>query len=290
MGPFSTICFRWCATSARPGAGRHALALGCRGGVSSDNSPQRGMRLSGGPCPRARGARGRGSQNRIDVLLFCGGAHEAGKGNPLRSWRRPRDGASALEHPDARDRHACPFRIALLAASFAAPSRGQEAPNGTLVVGNRGGGSVWLIDVRSGERRAEVETRAAPHEVAISSDGAVAAVTNYGGPGPGNLIQFIDVRSGSVTHEITVAGYQRLHGAAFLEADRVLALTSEQTGEILVVDVRSGDVLRRLGTGGRATHMVAPGGGWLYAANIQDGSVSRVDPTGSEETRVWPWA
>jgi len=180
------------------------------------------------------------------------------------------------------------FTLILLASCAVAPSHAQDAPTGTIVVGNRGGGTVWLLDIRSGERRAEIETRAAPHEVAISSDGAVAAVTNYGGPGAGNLVQFIDVRSGSVTHEITVAGYQRLHGAAFLEGDRVLALTSEQTGEILVVDVRTGEVLRALRTGGRATHMLAPGGAWLYAANIADGSVSRVDPAGRQATPVWP--
>jgi DNA-binding beta-propeller fold protein YncE len=34
--------------------------------------------------------------------------------------------------------------------------------------------------------------------------------------------------------------------------------------------------------------MAALGGGWLYAANIVSGSVSRIDPAGVAETRAWP--
>lgn len=180
-----------------------------------------------------------------------------------------------------------------LAAIVLAPPRldAQTAPipAGTLVVAGMNDDSVWFIDLRTGERRAVVETRTAPHEVAISGDGRLAAVTNYGDQqrGPGNLVQVLDVAAGVVTGEWSVEGYQRLHGVAFLPGDSLLALTSEQTAEILVVGVEDGEIRRTLPTEGRASHMLALGGPWIYTANVFDGTLSRVDPTGATPTRVW---
>jgi DNA-binding beta-propeller fold protein YncE len=178
--------------------------------------------------------------------------------------------------------------VALCAGAGTSPIKAQTVPDGTIIVANMNDDSVWLVDARTGRRRVVVDTHIAPHEVAVSSDGSVAAVTNYGDQrGPGNLIQFLDVATGTVTHEITIDGYERLHGAAFMEGDAVLALTSERTGELLVVSPVDGSIIRTLSTGGRASHMLALGGGWLYAANISDGTVSRIDPSGDTDPDVW---
>ncbi len=166
--------------------------------------------------------------------------------------------------------------------------RAQSLPEGTLLVSNMDAGSVWLVDLPSGTRRATIPTRAAPHEVAVSSDGRTAVVTNYGAPGAGNLLQVIDVASGAVTREVVVEGRERLHGAAFLPGDTLLALTSERTEEILVVSAADGTVRRALATGGGAPHMLALGGRWIWTANIVGGSVARLDPSGREPTRTWP--
>jgi YVTN family beta-propeller protein len=184
--------------------------------------------------------------------------------------------------------------IHLIAAAFAlvafrpSPAAAQEAPAGTILVANMDDDSVWLIDAVTGERRAMVRTHIAPHEVAVSRSGAWAAITNYGDErGPGNLVQFVDVASGNVTHEIRIEGYERLHGASFLEGDSLLALTSERTGQILVVAVSDGAIRRTLETGGRTPHMAALGGDWIYAANMSDGTVSRIDPSGDSPPNVW---
>jgi streptogramin lyase len=44
---------------------------------------------------------------------------------------------------------------------------------------------------------------------------------------------------------------------------------------------------RSIRSGGRATHMLALGGPWIYAANIADGTVSRIDPSGELPVYVW---
>ena len=77
-------------------------------------------------------------------------------------------------------------RLLVLAAFLAAPVVAQEVPTGTLLVANMNDDSVWLLDMKTGERRGIVETHIAPHEIAVSGDGLRAAITNYGdqrGPG-----------------------------------------------------------------------------------------------------------
>ncbi len=164
----------------------------------------------------------------------------------------------------------------------------QTPPAGTILVSNMDERSVWLVDLPSGERRATIPTRAAPHEVAVSSDGSTAVVTNYGDPGAGNLLQVIDVATATVVRELVVEGHERLHGAAFLPGDSLLALTSERTEEILVVSADDGAVRRAMPTGGGAPHMLALGGPWIWTANIVGGSVARIDPSGASATETWP--
>lgn len=185
--------------------------------------------------------------------------------------------------------------VTLMAALVAFPTppaaaQAPSLPSGTILVAGMNDNSVWLVDLSTGERRAALSARVAPHEIAVSSDGRTAAVTNYGNQqaGPGNLIQFVDVPSATVTREVVVDGYERLHGVAFLPGDTLLAVTSERTGEILVVSAADGAIRRKLSTGGRASHMLALGGPWIWVANILDGTVSRVDPSGATDTRAWP--
>jgi len=182
------------------------------------------------------------------------------------------------------------YVCAIIAAMvFAQGLAAQAGPTGTVLVANMDDDSVWLIDLETGVHRATVQTHIAPHEVAVSADGRTAAVTNYGDErGPGNLVQVFDVPSGDVIGEFEVDGYQRLHGAAFLPGDSLLVLTSERTGELLVVGLEDGGIRRKLSTGGEASHMLALGGEWIYAANIRSGTVSRIDPSGQTQTLAWP--
>ena len=176
--------------------------------------------------------------------------------------------------------------LLLLLTTVSVPAAGELG--GTLVVANMHGNDVWLIDVATGERRAHFPANNDPHEVALSSDGEIAAVTNYGGQdADGNILQIASVSTGELLRELVIEGYERIHSATFLPGDSLLALTSERTGEVLVVSADDGAVRRKMTTGGRASHMLSPGGPWIYAANIADGSLARVDPEGREPSLVW---
>ena len=182
------------------------------------------------------------------------------------------------------------YVLGLLALSAPTGAASQSLPDGTLLVANMDANTVSVVDLNSGETRATVDTHVPPHEVAVSTSGRLAAVTNYGDRdhGPGNVVQFVDVASGSVTHEIAVEGYERLHGAAFLLGDSLLALTSERTGEIVVVGTGDGAIRRVLSTGGRVPHMLSLAGPWVYATNMVDGTLARVAVDGEETANVWP--
>lgn len=182
--------------------------------------------------------------------------------------------------------------VVVAAAASMAPADAQQSgagPSGTVIVAGMEDDSVWFVDLPTGERRGIVATHIAPHEVVVSHDGAVAVVTNYGDRrGPGNLIQVVDVASATVVRELVVEDHERIHGAAFLPGDSLLAVTSERTGEILVLGATDGGIRRAIATGGRSPHMLSPGGPWIYTANIATGTIARVDPSGAQPTLTWP--
>ena len=165
---------------------------------------------------------------------------------------------------------------------------GSADPGGTVIVANMNASSVWLVDVSSGRVMAEFPAGMAPHESAVSADGRTVAVTNYGNPGPGNVVQILDIPTASLLREIEIEGYERLHGATFLPGDSLLVLTSERTGELLVVSAADGALRRTVPTRGEGSHMLAPGGDWIWTANMVSGTLSRADPSGALETRTWP--
>ena len=191
--------------------------------------------------------------------------------------------------PNARTRAAA---LVALALALAAPLPAQPpAPTGTLVVSNMNDHTATLVDAATGRVRATLPTGEGPHEVAISRDGRLALVSNYGVRGrPGSSITVIDVARAEVGRTLTLAGFQRPHGMAFLPGDTMVVVTAEAAQALLIVDVRDGRVTDTLATRGRASHMVAltAAGDRAYTANIADNSVSAIDLDGRDSTVVIP--
>ena len=77
-----------------------------------------------------------------------------------------------------------PVAIAALALglSAAGEAHGQTAEiTGSLVVVNKRASTATIVDVGSNETLATLSTGHGPHEVAITKDGRLAVVTDYGG-------------------------------------------------------------------------------------------------------------
>jgi YVTN family beta-propeller protein len=164
--------------------------------------------------------------------------------------------------------------LSLFAAALPLPLAGA-----TLVVGNKAEATVSLIDLGTGKVAATLPTGKGPHEVAVSSDGRLALVTNYGtGPEPGGSLTLIDIPAAKVVRTIELGTHRRPHGVEWLSAQRAL-VTTEESKMLLEVDVEEARVVRALPTEQEVSHMVAvaPGGKRAYVANIGSGSMTAFD-------------
>jgi YVTN family beta-propeller protein len=164
----------------------------------------------------------------------------------------------------------------LLAVSFA--TTGTLAGQ-TLLVANKTDNTVDLVTIATGESRATLPTREGPHEIAVSPDGRTAVVSNYGRrEAPGSSLTVIDVASGTVTGTVELGEHTRPHGLAWLDEDR-LAVTTEGSAHLLVVDPHRGEIIMAVGTDQEISHMVAvtPDGRRAFVANIGSGTVTVID-------------
>ncbi|HMA22531.1 MAG TPA: YncE family protein, partial [Gemmatimonadaceae bacterium] len=168
-----------------------------------------------------------------------------------------------------------------------------HGPAGTLIVSNMNDNTATVLDAATGRVLATLPTGEGPHEVATSHDGRWALVSNYGVRGkPGNSITVIDIGRLAVARTIELHDDQRPHGMTFLPGDSSAAVTSETSKSVIIVDVRSGAVVKRLATNGRATHMLALSakGDRMVTGNIADNTISVLSPSSSDEPRIIPVA
>lgn len=171
--------------------------------------------------------------------------------------------------------------LAVLAVAGPMSGRAQvPALRGTLIITNKAPYTATIVDVASGATLATLPTGVGPHEVVVSSDGATAVVTDYGtGPQPGSTLTVIDVPGLRVTRSINLAPALRPHGIVFLPGDSLVAVTSEQLRAVLVVSLRSGEVLRTARTDKAGSHMVgvAADGRRAWTGDIGSNTVTELD-------------
>ena len=134
--------------------------------------------------------------------------------------------------------------LAALALGWASPVAAQlSGLGGTLVVTNKSPSTATIIDVGSGRTLATLPTGAGPHEVVVSSNGTWAVVTDYAGtPGnPGKTLTVIHLPQQRVDKTIDLGQYTRPHGIVFLPGDSLVAVTSEATGNVVIVNILRGN-------------------------------------------------
>lgn len=183
-----------------------------------------------------------------------------------------------------------PLLLLAAACAFAAPAAAQATGlGGTLVVTNKQPNTATIIDVASGRTLATLPTGQGPHEVVLSSDGRLAVVTDYSGQ-PGRTLTVIDVPALRVARTVDLAPYSRPHGIQFLPGDSLVVVSSESTGNVVVVNVLTGDIRRAVPTQGAGSHMVAAtgSGALAYTGNMGSHTVSELDLRTGRFVRSWP--
>jgi DNA-binding beta-propeller fold protein YncE len=151
----------------------------------------------------------------------------------------------------------------------------------TLVVANQRCGTVTLIDVATGKIRVSVGAEPCPHEVAVSPDGATAAVASYGlpfGRQPGNIVKLIDVATGRTRKTIDLGEYTAPHGVHWLDDNRLLC-TCETARALVEIDTDRGEVVRVLDAGPHGPHLLAVSADRTraYSANLGSNTVTAFD-------------
>lgn len=177
----------------------------------------------------------------------------------------------------------------LLAAAAVTPSTARaqtDRSTGTLVVLNKGESTATFVDVASGETVATLPTGRGPHELAMTRDGRWAVSTDYGG---GNSLTVFDVAEPRVVRTIDLGEYPRPHGAFFLPGDTTLAVTSEASRNVILVNPFRGAVVGAIPTRAEGSHMVAVtgDGSTLFTGDIGEGTVSRLDVDSMSKTRSY---
>ncbi len=153
------------------------------------------------------------------------------------------------------------------------------ADSGTLLVLNKSDNTVSLIDLATRKSLATLPTGPAPHEVAVSRDGKVAVISNYGTQAqPGSTLTVIDIPGKKQIKLIDLGQYRRPHGITWLRGNEI-AVTTEGNKCLLLVDINEAKVLAAIATDQNVSHMVAvsPKHDRAFVANIASGSVTVID-------------
>jgi DNA-binding beta-propeller fold protein YncE len=150
--------------------------------------------------------------------------------------------------------------------------------SGTLIVTNKTPSTATIIDVASGQALATLPTGNNPHEVALSSNGRTAVVTDYG-TGNAPTLTVIDVPGKRVARTISLGQYTAPHGIVYLPGDSLVVVTSERTNNIVIVAVASGEIRKAISTQHRGSHMVGVtrDGRRAWTGDIGDNTVSELD-------------
>jgi YVTN family beta-propeller protein len=182
--------------------------------------------------------------------------------------------------------------IALCTAMPPANLSAQAPRTGHLLVANQEDASASLIDLRT-DSMTLIPVGIGPHEAAISPSGRTGVVTIYGQRPPGNQLAIIDITAGTVIRTISLGEYTRPHGVVFFPGDETrVVVTSESTGNVVIVNIESGTVEAAIPTVAQGSHMAAmtADGRRVFTSNVTSGSVSEIDLAGRKFVRAIPVA
>lgn len=161
---------------------------------------------------------------------------------------------------------------------------------GIIVVANKSGHNVHLINARSGKIVKELPTGYAPHEVEVSDEGNWAVVSNYGDrEKPGNTLSVYNLKSQSLDKTIDLGEHTHPHGIDWIKGTNKLLVTTEGNKTVLVVDVVEGEIDQTWKTDQEISHMVvaAPTANRAFVSSIKTGDVTVFDlSTGKIEKQI----
>jgi DNA-binding beta-propeller fold protein YncE len=174
-----------------------------------------------------------------------------------------------------------------------------SAPQGLLLVANKGNNSLGIIDPVAGKQVAEVaEGGVTGHEVTTSPDGKLAYVPIYGNSGVGqpgtdgsNMV-VIDLASRKVVGNVDFGKGVRPHLPVIGPKNGLLYVSTELNQAIAIIDPATLKIIGSVPTGQEQSHMFAitRDGRRAYTANVGPGTVSVLDLDARKTITIIPVA
>jgi YVTN family beta-propeller protein len=174
------------------------------------------------------------------------------------------------------------MRHARFACAWLLLAAGVAAQTPALIVLNKEDSTLAIVEPASGRTLATVPTGSGPHEVAVSSDGRLAFVTNYGAGAAGTTLSVIDLAARKELRRVDLGDLRRPHGIALV--DGKVLFTAETNRGIARYDPAANRVDWRFETGQDGTHMVLASrdGRTLFTSNIGSNTISIIEADGAE--------
>ncbi|MDH3494244.1 MAG: YncE family protein [Acidobacteriota bacterium] len=164
--------------------------------------------------------------------------------------------------------------------SVAACAQTATAGNERLLVLNKAGNSLSVLNPDDFSLLGTVPVGEGPHEVVVSADGTTAYVTNYGARTAGNSLSIIDIKSMKETKRVDLGPLYRPHGIKLIGGKVYFSV--EANNAIARYDPVAGKVDWIMGTGQLGSHMVVATGDerYFYTPNIGSDTVTMISSGG----------
>ena len=157
---------------------------------------------------------------------------------------------------------------------------------GTLMVVDPAAEQVSFIDTESGKIRHRAATGKGPRDIAVSSDGALALVANFGDMAqPGSSLTVLDVARGEALGNIDLAPHSRPFAVRWLPGE-MQAVVSVQGEKMLArVDVAGRKLLPALGDSAASERQLALSndGRYAFVGDPTGGPLTRIDLSSGRE-------
>lgn len=162
-----------------------------------------------------------------------------------------------------------------------------QVPHPALVVLNKTENTLSIVDPATLKIVGRAPTGVGPHEVAVSADGKLAFVANYGTQTPGSTISVVDLAT-QKEKKVDLGALRRAHGIE--QAGGKIWFTAEVNRAIARYDPASDKIDWIMGTGQNGTHMLVINKEQtrIFTANIGSDSITALEQvTGPQGQSGW---
>ncbi len=156
----------------------------------------------------------------------------------------------------------------------------------TLLVSDPDNRRIEFIDTVNGQRRGVVATAEGPRLMAVSPNGQLALVGNYGSPTiAGNSVHVLDVAGARLRSTISLAPYQRPSAIEWLPDGQRALIAVQGAKSLALVNVNTGHIEASFGPAADASRQfaISRDGRTAYLGDPAGGKVRKIDLASGKE-------